>query len=260
MPLQFWCFGTLPLQFVYLDICHCNSVFISIIPFSTLGLTMGLRKDKNALIFTVCVLCGRRTGPATVTQRLRQPRGTTTGVPMRAAVARAALAGLAMAGGGARLQQGAAGAAARVACEGGGGAGAATGVLRRRRRRRQTAARRCYPCGEQCGDYGPRRAGEAGLRAGDAVRPGERERRALSPSTRIRRVGGGAGACCGGAAMVVRGRRGAAHMACGGAGAVTGSCRGGAHGLGGLRRHGGCGGKLGRRRHGGCGRRLRGRR
>ncbi|KAG8065104.1 hypothetical protein GUJ93_ZPchr0004g40284 [Zizania palustris] len=67
---------------------------------------MGLRKDKNALIFTVCGLCGRRTGPATATQRLRQPRGATTRVPTRAAVARAALAGLAMAGGGARLSRG----------------------------------------------------------------------------------------------------------------------------------------------------------
>ncbi|KAG8048183.1 hypothetical protein GUJ93_ZPchr0008g13164 [Zizania palustris] len=260
MPLQFWCFGTLPLQFVYLDICHCNSAFISIIPFSTLGLTMGLRKDKNALIFTVCGLCGRRTGPATATQRLRQPRGAMTRVPTRAAVARAALAGLAMAGGGARLAAG--------GCGGGGTRG-----LRGRRRRgcsdgsvaeasssSADSGPALLPVRRAMRDYGPRRAREAGLRAGDAVRPGERERRALSSSTRIRRVGGGAGACCGGGGDGGAGAAGAAHMACGGAGAVTGSCRGGAHDLGGLRRHGGCGGKLGRRRHGGCGGRLRGRR
>ncbi|KAG8076794.1 hypothetical protein GUJ93_ZPchr0006g42788 [Zizania palustris] len=259
MPLQFWCFGTLPLQFVYLDICHCNSVFISIIPFSTLGLTMGLRKDKNALIFTVCGLCGRRTGPATATQRLRQPRGATTRVPTRAAVARAALAGLAMAGGGARLSRGLRGrrhawparaAAARVQrreCCG--------GVVVVGRQRPGVVTRAASNAGTTGRAAQGKRGSVRATRCGRVSESGARCRRrrgfVVSAAVRGLVAGGGDGGA---------GAAGAAHMACGGAGAVTGSCRGGAHGLGGLRRHGGCGGKLGRRRHGGCGGRLRGRR
>ncbi|KAG8079983.1 hypothetical protein GUJ93_ZPchr0007g6253 [Zizania palustris] len=111
---------------------------------------MGLRKDKNALIFTVCGLCGRRTGPAAATQRLRRSEGCCRGDDTRACEGygggawAAATRVLARAAGGdargragcgwGRRVRGLQGRGQREAAARGGGGGGTRGLRGRRRR------------------------------------------------------------------------------------------------------------------------------